>query len=446
MQVKGLGSSRVWWGLGVVGLLAVGLLAFGALLGGGQPTPQVASSSRPSATASPGVDPLVAEIGRLQAKLRAAPTDYASWGQLGLDYVQQAKITVDPTYYPKAQGALDRSLQLNTVDNYTAMAGQAALTAAEHKFGESREWAQKGLAINPYNATLYGSLDDADTQLGLYDQAQVAAQKMLDLKPGVPSFTRGEYVLELRGDLAGATAAMQQALQVAQAPSDKAFADYYLGELAFNSGDPTAALRYANAGLSADPTYSALREGRAKAEAALGQVDAAVADYLLVVSEVPQPTYLIEAGEYLQSLGRIQDAQTQYSLFDTENALFTANGVTLDTDPALFYADHGDPARAMAYAEVGLKIRPFLEMQDAYAWALHVNGRDAEALTYERLAMAQGTRNAMFFFHKGMIEKALGQRAAAITDLRTALAVNPNFNPLQVPVLRQALTDLGAGA
>lgn len=442
--------SRAAVSLAAVLALAVSFLAFGAVTGRhpaqpaqgtGQGTAQdPAARSRPG----PAADPLAAEISTLQTRLRRLPDDYAAWGQLGLDYVQQAKITVNPGFYPKAQGALDRSLKINSTDNFTAMAGQAALTAAEHKFAESKDWAQRGLAINAYNSTLYGSLVDADTQLGLYDQAAVAAQRMLDLKPGVAAFTRGEYVLELRGDLAGATAAMQRALQVATAPSDKAFAYYYLGELAFNAGDAGAALRYADAGLVADPTYSALREGRAKAEAALGRTDAAVADYLRVVQEVPQPTYLIEAGEYLQSLGRMLQAQAQYALFDTENALFTANGVTLDTDPTLFYADHGDPARALKYAEVGIAIRPFLEMHDAYAWALHVNGRDTEALAQEKQAMAQGTRNALFFFHAGIIEKALGQRDAARKDLQTALAINPNFNPLQQPVLRQALADLGA--
>jgi hypothetical protein len=68
----------------------------------------------------------------------------------------------------------------------------------------------------------------------------------------------------------------------------------------------------------------------------------------------------------------------------------------------------------------------------AYAWALHKNGRDAEALDYAREATSTGMRNALFSFHRGMIEAALGQNNAARTDLTGALAVNPHFNPLQV--------------
>jgi hypothetical protein len=90
-----------------------------------------------------------------------------------------------------------------------------------------------------------------------------------------------------------------------------------------------------------------------------------------------------------------------------------------------------------------MKIRPFIEMDDAYAWALHVNGRDGEALAHERQAMQLGTRNALFFCHAGMIERTLGQTAAATAILKQALASNPHFSPYQEPVLRQALTELG---
>jgi hypothetical protein len=46
-------------------------------------------------------------------------------------------------------------------------------------------------------------------------------------------------------------------------------------------------------------------------------------------------------------------------------------------------------------------------------------------------------------FHAGMIEKVLGQNAAATASLKQALASNPHFSPYQEPVLRQALTELG---
>ena len=84
-------------------------------------------------------------------------------------------------------------------------------------------------------------------------------------------------------------------------------------------------------------------------------------------------------------------------------------------------------------------------MDDAYAWALHVNGRDAEALSWSKKALALGTRNALFHFHAGMIQLALGDTEAGRAELAAALAINPYFSTRWAPSARQAL-DGGAMA
>jgi hypothetical protein len=80
---------------------------------------------------------------------------------------------------------------------------------------------------------------------------------------------------------------------------------------------------------------------------------------------------------------------------------------------------------------------------DALAWALHVSGRDAEALRYARQATGTGYRRARFRFHLGVIEKALGMRAAARRDLAGALRRNPRFSPLWAPRAKAALDEVG---
>jgi tetratricopeptide (TPR) repeat protein len=385
-----------------------------------------------------------ATIPALQDHLRAVPADATGWATLGLDYIEQARTTVDPAYYPKAEMVLRKSLDLESADNFTAFAGEAALASARHDFRAALRWATRGLAVNGYSAALYGALADAQTQLGMYDAAAKSVQHMVDLRPGTPSLARASYAAELRGDIAGATEAMARALDAAGTPADKAFADYYLGELALNAGRPAEALPHFADGIHEDPAYAALYEGRARAEAALGQVDAAVADFADAVERVPQPTYVLEYGDYLQSLGRADEAKRQYAVFLAENRLFTSNGVQLDSDATLFYADRGDAATALAISKSGIVSRPFLEMHDAYAWALHAAGREHEALGQEKAALATGARNALFEFHLGMIEKSLGHKANAMVALKEALAINPHFHPLQAPVARRALTQLEA--
>ncbi|MBA3652819.1 MAG: hypothetical protein H0W70_01345 [Actinobacteria bacterium] len=434
---------RRLWIPAVTLLLAAAFFVVGGLsLVGSGASPAAPVSSAPlvhTANATPAQT-----IAGLQTRLRAVPRDHVAWATLGLAYVQAAKATSAPEYYPKAEGALRQSLKLSHTDNFVADAGMAALAAARHQFSHALTWAQRGLATNPANPTLYGALADAETQLGRYPEAFAATQRMIDLSPDTASLARVSYSWELRGNIPLATQYMQRALDDAANANDEAFTRYYLGELAFNAGDAAGALAQQQRALLAAPNASAPLEGKAKAEAGLGQTDAALADFALAVARVPQPSYLLEYGELLESVGRRADAQTQYKLFAVEQRLFAANGVAADVDPTLFYADHGQPARALRVAQVGVRARPFLEMQDAYAWALHVNGRDAEALEWSTKAMALGTRSAALYYHRGMIEKTLGQMDAAKNDLRQALAINPFFNPLAAPIARAALDGLGA--
>ncbi len=383
-------------------------------------------------------------ISGLQGRLQSTPKDYVSWATLGLAYVQQAKVTVDPTYYPKADGALARSLAVNGKDNYLAYLGLSALASARHDFAGAKTFAEEGLALNSYSPLLYGALSDAEIQLGSYDAGFASIDKMISLRPDTASLTRASYAAELRGDVAGAATLMQRALDRAPTPSDRSFALFYLGELSFNSGDLDAALTYYNRAQNESPLDPAALAGKAKAEAALGQIDTAIDHYQQLVDRYPEPSYVLEYGELLQSLGRAGEAQAQFDVFIATQKLFEANGVAPDAAPTLFDAAHGDPARALADAQLGIASRPFLVMQDAYAWALHVNGRDAEALQASTQALQTGLRNASFHYHAGMILLALGDRAGARQHLTTALEINPYFSPLDAPIARQTLDQLNA--
>ena len=230
---------------------------------------------------------------------------------------------------------------------------------------------------------------------------------------------------------------------VAASGSDIAFAQYYLGELAWNTGDLDAAQTAYEGALAADPDYLPASAGRAKVLAARGDTGAAVDLYADLVEQLPQPEFLVAYGELLEAAGETEAAQEQYAVVRAVQQVFAANGQDVDTELALFEADHGTPAAAVASAEQAYAERPAaIFTQDAYAWALHAAGRSDQALPVARQAVRLGLQSPSLYYHLGAIEAAAGEPAAARASLQKALDLNSAFSPLHAPKAAALLASL----
>lgn len=431
-------ARRLVAGAATLGITAALLLVGGISQGATTTAPADAPAAGPARGASP--------VEELRARLEAVPGDWTAWAALGSAYVEQARVTGDASLYPRAQEALEQSLQLRPDDNSDALTGLAGLAAARHDFAEAVEMAERSIALNAFDAAAFGILTDGLVELGRYDEAATALQQMADLSPGFAALVRISYLRELRGDVAGARSAMTDARTQGYSPADKAFAGYYLGEIAFSHGDLATAEQEYEAALAQDPSAVTARAGLARVAAARGDVATAEAEYLRVLDVLPSAEYATELGDLLRAAGREDEAQEQYALVTAHTALIEANGGRADLETALFLADHGDPATALVLAQREHDVRSTVHTDDALAWALHVNGRSAEALPLAERALRLGTRSASFHFHKGMIEAALGLDDRARASLRTALDLNPHFSVAHAPAARAALTRLGAAA
>jgi tetratricopeptide (TPR) repeat protein len=447
-----MSGRRAAWQVGGLALAVAALLGVVvtvAVSGGGAGRGEPAARSAPADGAARsagggGTDPTARAVDGLQSRLRRVPGDWTAWAALGTTYVERARLTGDPTYYRRAEAALNRSLAVRPTGNDGALAGQAALAAARHDFPGALRLADAAVAVNPYSAAAQGIRADALTELGRYPEAWQAVARMVDLRPDVASLSRVSYAYELHGQTEPARSALHRVVADATSPADAAFAWYHLGELARNDGDLSAAADAYGRGLARDPGYPPLLTGRARVAAARGQTAAALADHRTAVTRLPLPAVVIEYGELLESLGRVDEARTQYALARSTAALFRSQGVDVDVELALFEADHGDPAAALRAVPPpsGQLRRAGIFVDDARGWALHRLGRDAEALAPARAAVGLGTHRALFRYHLGVIEASLGQQAAARTDLRAALALDPNFSPLLAPAARTLLATL----
>jgi len=428
----------------VLGLSLV-MLTFGAISGGARRTEPatgaVGSLAAQPATVMRGAD-VAASIGALQSRLKTLPDDWPAWASLGALYTTQARLTADPSYFGKADGAFATSLRIRPQDNAAALTGKATLAASRHDFAGALALTQQAERLDPYASTNLGVMVDALVELGRYPQAFTTLQRMVDLKPGVASFTRVSYSYELRGDTTGARVALERALDVAQSPADKAFALQYLGELAFNAGDLATAARQFALGLREDPANVQLLAGQARVAAAHGRTAEALHDWREVTTRLPAPTYLIEYADLLASLGHTAAATRQYAVVDATARLYRAQGANVDVELSLFDADHGRVEAALAAAKAQINLRHSSAVEDAYAWALHASGRDREALTHAKAAGALGMRSALFAYHRGMIERALKHAAEAKVWLGRSVAINPYFSPLLAPKAKAALAQL----
>ncbi|MDQ3707059.1 MAG: tetratricopeptide repeat protein [Chloroflexota bacterium] len=379
-------------------------------------------------------------IGDMQARLKSEPGDYQALASLGVAYQQKARETNDPAYYAEAEKSFQQALSIKP-DDYNSLAGMGALELSRHNFKSALDWGNKATKVLPNKAYAYGVIGDAHIELGNYDQAVAAFQKMVDLRPDLSSYSRVSYARELHGDVEGAIQAMQQAVTAGgPAAENTAWCRVQLGNLYFNSNRLDEAEKAYSEALGGYPGFLHAQAGLAQVKWARGDTAGAIDLYKQATASVPLPQYIAALGDLYTSTGDKQAAAEQYELVEYIYDLQGKGGVVVDIERAAFYADHDiQLAEALQLAQAAAADRNDVHTLDTLAWALYKNGRYDEALSTQQRALRLGTRNATFYYHLGMIQNALGEEDQARVSLGIALDINPNFSPIYSPQARAFL-------
>lgn len=378
----------------------------------------------------------------------AKPDVFAGYNQLALALVRRGQETVDSSYYDQAREAVQKSLSL-APDNFETKKVEVALLLAEHEYPAALAEATVLNEQVPDDVTLYGLLTDADMELGKYQDAEKAAQWMLNLRPGnVPALTRAAHLRELFGDPEGSAELLNTVLD-STAPSDAAGrADILtqLGHLRLAVDDADGAERFLQQALQVYPNYGDALESLAAVRSAQKRYDEAASLLQQSYAAAPRTERLYLLGNALAKGKLSTSAEKTFTQFERVAATKVQQRINSNVPLVFYYADHEQMrGKALEVATRDYSWRRDVYTLDAYAWALHVNAKDEEARKQVEAALSVGIQDPSIFSHAGEIALKLGDQASAERYMKRSRDLSfPNSEPVLRPQAAERSGDLEA--
>jgi tetratricopeptide (TPR) repeat protein len=353
--------------------------------------------------------------------------DFEAYNALALALSRRARETSDVSFYTQGEDALKKSFEISP-GNFDGERTAVWILLGKHEFPAALEKAKELNKQMPDDIMLYGFLTDANVELGNYDAAEQAAQWMLNLRPGnMPGITRAAYLRELFGDFDGALDLMNMAYQSTppNETEDRAWILSQIGHLQLMSGKIAEADTTLQQALALFPRYHYALQNLAKVRVEQKRYADAVALLQQRYDDAHHAENLYDLAEAENLAGQTQEAKRDFAEFEVKSLAESVKKDNSSRELIFYYADHAhEPAKALNIAEQEFAWRHDVFTLDAYAWALHENGRDAEARTDIERALAVGIRDARMLRHAGEIALSLGDRAAGQRYLRESAELN----------------------
>jgi tetratricopeptide (TPR) repeat protein len=349
-------------------------------------------------------------ISEMDARLRRTPDDAGAALALADALLRQTRVAGNPGLALRAEQVLARVLT-NDPSSYDANRMLGALYLSEHRFREAVAVGEKNRASRPYDPVNYGVIGDGHLELGEYEQAFDAFDRMMTLRPSAAAYARVAYARELQGHLDGAIAAMKLAADATNVedPEGLAWTHSQIGDLYLQRGRVDAAKQEYAIASHAFPGHPFAVVGYARAIAAEGNLNGALSLLQGLARTSPTPDVAARTGDLLERLGRHAEAEGQFALAET--------GWRVDApDPknlARFLADHDRGLdEAVSVAEKAAEVRHDIFTEDALAWAYFKSGRLDAAKKALALALRTGTVDRDIRAHAAAIDAAVPQVAA----------------------------------
>lgn len=422
--------------------LALGLSLFLSALGcsnGDAPPAEAAAPSAATAPAQPArsgpralaLAPVESrttidrDLRLLQEAAEKAPELEDGWILLGRTWVLKARESADPGYYLHAKACAEIVLERNP-KSLLARNLVALVLLNDHDFAGAKDLAEQLLLERNDDLQALGTQSDALLELGRIEESVSAAQRMVDLKPNLPSYSRASYLAWLHGDAQGAKNAIRFAIDAGHDAHDKEPRAWVLVQAAmlfWHEGDYPGASAGFDQALAWYPDYPPALVGKGRVALAKGESAEAVRslERAYGLSPLVETAWLL--GDAKAAAGDTAGAEEAYARVERTGK---------QGDPrtlAAFLAVKGkSPEEAVRLAEAEAKKRGGPYTDDVLAWAYYRAGRLAEAKAASERATQYGTKDATLLYHAGAILAASGDKAKGLALVRDALARNPAFD------------------
>jgi tetratricopeptide (TPR) repeat protein len=369
--------------------------------------------------------------------------DFHYQNLLAATFIQKMRETMDPGYLDRASRIVDNVLAAEGA-NYEALRLRSQIELERHNFTKVAEYSRELTATSPDDPWNWGTLGDSLMELGQYDKAADAYQRMVSLRPDLSSYNRASYYRFVAGDAPGAIEVMKKAIDAGSRSAENvAWCFVDLGNLYFKTGHVSDAEQAYRSALRAFEGYYPAHAGLGRAFAAEGKTADAIESYKRAQAAVPLVEYAAALQDLYTLAGKPEEARRQGEMVDMIDKMEQATGLNVNRNLAMAYADHDRKVeRALELVQKELGGRRDIYTYDALAWTLYKNKKYAEADKAKEKALELGTPEPAFFYHAALIERALGRRDQARQHLERALALNAHFDPRQSPLAEAAWKEI----
>lgn len=375
-------------------------------------------------------------------KIRRNPSDLKAKLQLAMAYIQEGRITGDHAYYDETALKLLNEVLAKEPQNLDALNAKTTVLLSQHHFTEALEEAKKITTLYPDAAFGYGLLCDAQVELGNYEDAVKATDKLVNTRPDLRSYSRVSYLREIHGDYEGAKQAMLSAVKAGVAGMEQTeWCRVQLGKLYEETGNITEAEKHYQIAISTRPGYAYALMGLGRLACLKGAYTEGVANFEKARQAINEPAIYEEMADAYLAQNQRSKAE---DLIKKAIELLGGNHNTSpnhkheeETSPHGHYADKelaeaylkiNDLEHASFHAYLEYQRRPDnIDINEVMAWVSYKNGDNVKALYHIEKAMRTGSQKASLLWKAGNIYIKNNQEKRGSDLIDKALKINKNL-------------------